>query len=176
VRLANTYYGSAMDVAELLTGMGMTKSEDVASILKQAQFDRNETISITGLHEPQLVRESIEVEDDKSFPIMERLLEGLRPTPTMLKAAAMAGDQALDVMLGLNFITPQNIRLFTDSIEQFDEVASKLASLLLASRLGLEHVHEDSIKEAMEGVARTSEHLRLLQSAAQFQRQQAQTS
>lgn len=159
---------------ELLAGMGVAKTAEIVDICRQARSARGDGVELVGLHEPQLVSYSVKQAEEASYPLMERLTKAMRPTSDMLKAAAAAGDdQALDMVLGLNFITPQNVRLFTDSIDQFDEVASKLAGLLLASRLGLQHVREDAVKEAMEGIARTSEQLRLLQSAAQFKRQQA---
>lgn len=159
---------------ELLASMGVTKTADVVDICRQARRARGEGVAIIGPNEPHQVGFSVKEAEEVNLPLLSRLTQAMRPTPSMLKAAAATGDQmALDAVLGLNFITPQNVRLFTDSIDQFDEVASKLASLLLASRLGLQHVREDAVKEAMEGIARTSEQLRLLQSAAQFKKQQA---
>lgn len=162
-----------IEAFELLASMGMHKAADLQSVSDQARSRRGEAVQIKGLHDPVLVEHKIEEEDGNLFPMMSRMTEFMRPSAELLKAAAATGDdQALDVMLGLNFITPQNVRMFVDSIDQFDEVASKLASLLLASRLGLQHVREDAIKEAMEGIARTSEQLRLLQSASQHKRQE----
>lgn len=157
---------------ELLAAMGITKAADLRDVCDQARGRRGESVAINGLHAPELIAFSVKEAEEKTFPLMTKLTQAMRPAANLIKAAAATGDdQALDVVLGLNFITPQNVRVFTDSIDQFDEVASKLASLLLASRLGLQHVREDAVKEAMEGIARTSEQLRLLQSAAQFKRQ-----
>lgn len=163
-----------IDAAEKLASMGMDKVEAIVDVLKIARTSDDYTVKIKGLHEPHGTEHTVKVAEDKTFPLMERLMADMKPSAHLLKVAAQADDQALDIMLGLNFITPKNVRVFTDSIDQFDEVASKLASLLLASRLGLQHVKEDAVKEAMEGIARTSEYLRLLQSASQFQRQQPQ--
>ncbi len=161
-----------IDAWELLAAMGITKAAEIKDVCDQARACRGEMLALRGLHEPETTVHSIKEAEAKTFPLMDRLTQGMHPTESMIKVAAATGDdQALDVMLGLNFITPQNVRLFTESIDQFDEVASKLASLLLASRLGLQHVREDAVKEAMEGIARTGEQLRLLQSAAQFKRQ-----
>ena len=162
-----------IELAELMTGMGMESSElnDVEKMAKETK----DGIEIIGLNAPDLVGYSQEEIADEVFGVSEEVIAKLKPSDDLIKAAAYSGDsETLDLILGLNFINNKNIRMFTDSIDQFDEVSSKLASLLVASRLGLKHVNEDVIKEAMDGLAATGEQLKLLRSAQVSARQNMQ--
>ncbi len=162
----------AFEARELLTGMGMDH-EGVVEALKVARTRREDGVKIAGLHEPQLRGHEIVVKEAASKPYTEALIARCRPSVDIIKAAAQTGDEkSLDAILGLQFITPQNVRMFTENIDELEELSSKLASLLVATRLGLEHVREDSVKEAMEGLAYTVGQLRLLDSAGRFAKRQ----
>jgi hypothetical protein len=166
---------SSAECRELLIGMGMDH-DGVVDAMKTAKAQREGGVKIAGLHEPQLRGHEIIHEKKASKPVTEALIASCRPSVSLIKAAARTGDESsLDAMLGLQFITPQNVRMFTENIDDLDQLSGKLASLLLATRLGLEHVEEDSVKEAMDGLAHTVGQLRLLQSASDYaKRQRAQ--
>ena len=160
---------------EELVGRGVVKEADIAEILKFAS-DADDGIRVSGLHASEARSFSVTEIHEPETPATQEFCRHMRPSVDLIKAAAAAAPEALDVVLGLNFINPQNVRMFTESIDEFDEVASKLAGLLMASRLGLQHVNESSVKEAMDGIARTVDHLRLLDSAQNHQRRQAHTA
>ena len=76
---------------------------------------------------------------------------------TVKLAAAMPDEATVDSVLSLNFITPQNIKVFGDYVPQFEECISHLAALLLATRLGLPDIDGQAVKNAkdvIDGVVR----------------------
>ena len=95
----------------------------------------------------------------------------------LLKAAAASGHpDTLDAILSLEFITPQNMRYFIEHLADFDETVSRLAALLIAVRLGLPHVPETPVKDALEGLAKTVNRLKILKSAMDHKNEQAATA
>jgi len=56
----------------------------------------------------------------------------------LLKEAATIPDGAtVDSLLSLNFITPENMYLFAESLPQFEATQKRIAELLLGARLGM---------------------------------------
>lgn len=71
--------------------------------------------------------------------------------PILIKEAAVIEDATtVDKVLSLGFLNPENVSIFVQFLPEFDTVISKLAALLVATRIGLDEVPEDSIKSAME--------------------------
>lgn len=71
---------------------------------------------------------------------------------TVKLAAALPEGETVDAMLSLNFVTPDNIKIFADYIPTLEESASHLAALLVAVRLGLQEVDEYAVKKSMESL------------------------
>ena len=69
---------------------------------------------------------------------------------TVKIAAFIQDEETVDSVLSLNFVNPENLKLFMDYIPAFEDSVSNLASMLVASRLGMKEVDEDSTKQAME--------------------------
>jgi hypothetical protein len=68
----------------------------------------------------------------------------------MLKEAAEIDDNAtVDVLLGLNFLNPDNLAKFVAYKPVFDKVLDYLAELTLASRLGLKDIPEAAAVSGM---------------------------
>jgi len=154
----------------LLADMGVTSPSDLADIEKQAREAHGEWVGLIGLREPEMRKMACEVVPPNSYPLLERLTGEMRPSVDLIKAASEVGGQTLDAVLSLNFITPSSVEAFTDSIDTFDDVSSKLAELLIATRLGLGHVREAPVKTAMEGIAKAVDQLKILKSASEFSR------
>jgi hypothetical protein len=50
-------------------------------------------------------------------------------------------------------VTPENASLYVDYLPELQKTASKLAELLVASRLGMDEVRESAAKNAMTQVS-----------------------
>jgi hypothetical protein len=68
----------------------------------------------------------------------------------LLKVANyVENSQSVDALLSLNFINPDNIQKFVAKMPNFKSTISNLASLLIASRLGIKELPEESIATAI---------------------------
>lgn len=82
----------------------------------------------------------------------------------LLKEAAVLDDaMTADKILGLGFLNAENVATFVDMIPQLEDASSKLAEMLIASRLGLKDVPEAAIERmlvALEDVIKGLKSLR----------------
>lgn len=156
------------ETRELLVSMGMDV-DGACQVMDQARerpgHDRG--VKVAGLHAPQ--RQGFEVIEPVQ-EVYDRALvnhvASMRPGTDLLKAAAESGHvETLDAMLSLEFITPQNLRYFIDNIADFEEAATRLAALLIAVRLGMPHVPEQPVRDALEGLSKTINKLKVMKSA-----------
>jgi hypothetical protein len=168
------------EARELLVAMGMD-GDGAQWALDEARrrtgLDRG--VKIAGLHEPEL--QAYDVEIESLVPVFDdritRLVGECRPGENLLKIAATSGHpETLDSVLSLEFITPQNLQYFVDSIEDFDETTSRLAAMLVAVRLGMPHVPEEPVRQALEGLTKIVNKLRILKSALDHRSEQAATT
>ena len=82
----------------------------------------------------------------------------------LLKEAAYIKDKnSVDAMLSLNFISPDNLIVFLQSLDKYRDVESSLAKLLLMTRMGLEAVPESAVASALKNVNTVTEALEMLQ-------------
>jgi hypothetical protein len=170
---------SEWDARELLVAMGMD-GDGAAWALDEAKrrqgLDRG--VKIAGLHEPQRQGfEVIVIPDPEYDQATVNFAAACRPSEALFKAAAASSvPETLDAVLSLEFITPQNLKYFVDSIEDFDETASRVAAMLVAVRLGMPHVPEEPVRQALEGLSKTVNRLRVLKSALDHRAEQAATA
>ena len=68
------------------------------------------------------------------------------------EASVILSRETTDAILSLGFVTPENASLYVNYLPELEKVASKLAELLVASRLGMDDVRESSAKNAMTQV------------------------
>jgi hypothetical protein len=78
------------------------------------------------------------------------------------EAAVMPDEETVDKVMSLNFLTPENVTVFAKNLPAFEEVASKLAELLLAIRVGLKEIPETAVAKAMASLQAVIEGLREL--------------
>ena len=84
--------------------------------------------------------------------------------PNLLKeAAAIDDEEVVDKVLGLNFITPENVKVFIQFLPALEDASSKLAQMLLAIRIGMKEVPEASVKMAMESMTQVIDALKALE-------------
>lgn len=111
-------------------------------------------------------------EEARALPFLEKAASAFANTPVLRKnllkeAAALCAPKAqeiwktagvvfaretADTILSLNFITPENASLYVSYLPEIEKVSSKLAELLVASRLGMDDVRESAAKNAMTQV------------------------
>ena len=83
------------------------------------------------------------------------------------EASVIVDKETADAILSLRFITPENVGVYVDYIPELEKVASKLAELLVASRLGMEDVKESAAKNAMTQVQSVIHGLEAIQARTQ---------
>lgn len=87
---------------------------------------------------------------------VEELIARIKPSMAeIVKIASGFEDaQAVDTVLSLGFVNAENIARFASAKPMLWEVSHMLAKLLLASRLGMEDLPEESIRSAIEHLQR----------------------
>ena len=95
------------------------------------------------------------VEQHHAFP--EEL--GYQDEIVKLATALPPDRETLDTILALNFLNPDNLRVIQEYVPEIEKTASRLAEVLVATRMGLRGDPEP-IRLAMQYVRRVSEQLK----------------
>lgn len=83
---------------------------------------------------------------------------------TLLKIAArLQEENTVDAVLGLNFITPENLAVFVDYLPILGEATAKVCELLVAAQLGVSDIPEDAATRAITAMEAITAGLELLQ-------------
>jgi hypothetical protein len=86
----------------------------------------------------------------------------------LLKEAALLEDpMAVDKVLSVGFINPENVSIFAGYIPEFETVIRKLAELLVATRMGLHTVNEGALQRALVHLDKVVDGLKTLDAAPQ---------
>ena len=88
---------------------------------------------------------------------MEKFSDALR-LDLLKEAAALASSaegDTVDAVLSLNFITPENIQGYVDSIPELEIALGRLSELLIGARLGLKDVPDSVVSSAVNGIEST---------------------
>lgn len=83
------------------------------------------------------------------------------------EASVIVDKETVDAILSLRFVTPENVGVYVNYIPELEKVSSKLAELLVASRLGLDDVRETAAKNAMSQVSSVVKGLESLRAQTQ---------
>ena len=83
------------------------------------------------------------------------------------EASVIVDKETVDAILSLRFVTPENVGVYVNYIPELEKVSSKLAELLVASRLGLDDVRETAAKNAMSQVSSVVKGLESLKAQTQ---------
>lgn len=71
----------------------------------------------------------------------------------LVKEASEIDDpEAVETVLSLNFINKDNIKGYVEMLPTMEKISGKVASLLIASRLGLKSLNEDALKAVLENI------------------------
>ena len=144
------------DAMFLLAGLGVSPSYSVQKL--------GEAVS---LYEPVRVKTARALETPESLRegIVEKLASVRIPNLRidLVKEAAFIPDTtAVDTVLSLGFINPENVLTFVGYLPYLDEAQEKLCELLIASRMGLRDIDTGVLERAIRGVEATLEGLRTL--------------
>lgn len=86
----------------------------------------------------------------KMFKIANDLKTNLIKEASFIKMSnPIQGAQTVDTLLSLNFINPENVAKFVGNIPSLKGTISRLASLLIASRLGIEEIPEQAVSTSI---------------------------
>lgn len=89
-----------------------------------------------------------------SLPQLKRVL--------IKEAASMPDPAAVDTVLSLGFINPENIMSFVGHIPELDENQMKLCNLLFAARLGMPNVSAGALERAVRAIEEVIEGLKVI--------------
>ena len=72
----------------------------------------------------------------------------------LVKCASVFTDKtSVDSILALGLVNKKNVLEFVELVPTYEYVVSSLSKLLITSRLGLQSIPEEAIREAMHGLA-----------------------
>ncbi len=108
-----------------------------------------EIVEIGGLKILGSVGEQMALAREKIASRLKNLDHPIRNYSLIKEAATMLDAMTADKILGLGFITPENMSAFVDSLPSFELCASKLAEMLIAVRLGMEGPPELAIERSL---------------------------
>jgi hypothetical protein len=81
----------------------------------------------------------------------------------LLKEAAVIPDpMAVDTVLSLGFLNPENLGVFISYMSVIDNAQAKMCELLLAARLGLREVPVGALEKAVKSTEEALEGLKVL--------------
>lgn len=147
------------DAVFFLAAAGIPQNLSVALLEKSASY--SEAIRLYGLHPLSTAEDRVE----RATKIAHAKLANVKlPKACLLKEAAALSDVAsVDSVLALNFINPDNVETFVEFIPELEETSTKLASLVLASQMGLQTVPQQAAVRAMFAIENVVNALKDLQ-------------
>ena len=141
----------------VLTTIGMTKD---AAYKAMAEVIKAGSVTIYGVRS-NYIKKDLFKEIDKTArvnAILKDIAYGLRQD--LSKEASLISDpEAVDAVLSLNFINEENLTDYISNISAIKKIITKLASMLVASRMGLTEIDEDATKKAMDGLEKVCQGL-----------------
>lgn len=144
----------------LLGSLGST-NEKTAQFIKKA--NQSVKADVHGLKSVPTKREKVSA----AIPQAQKLFKvasGLKCN-LIKEASFMDNSQTIDTLLSLNFINPENITKFVGKLSQLKSTISSLASLIIASRLGMREIPEEAASTAMHRLMDVVSGLEALRSA-----------
>jgi len=150
------------DTAFALAALGVAGNQ-AEVFLKKASERGSVTIPQTRRVYPEEEgKERIRVLLEEKLPNVDHLRVDLTK-----EASVIVDRETVDSILSLRFVTPENVSVYVNYLPELEKVSSKLAELLVASRLGMDDVKESAAKNAMTQVNSVVRGLEALQSRTQ---------
>jgi hypothetical protein len=154
------WFIKAADAEFLLVGMGMAQNEARAAIDKAQTTG---SVKLAGLNS---IRPLSDIHDEmtkKAAKLLEQYDYNFWSRDLIKEAAALEDSETADKILALNFLNPENLSIFASYLPQLDETSSRLAEMLLASRLGMNQVPEGAAERALKNLEEVIQGLKALQ-------------
>ena len=127
-----------------LGALGLTGAQ-ARTLTKQASKSGSVSFSSRPVISEDSVRSSIE---DRVSRVSANEVVPLRVDLTK-EASVIVDKETVDSILSLQFMTPENVGVYVNYIPELEKAASKVAEVLIASRLGMDDVKESAAKNAM---------------------------
>jgi hypothetical protein len=148
------------DTMFLLAGLGVPQKRGIEKLAK----------AMTGLEPVQVrVYHTLKLASDAAAEAVAAAREVLAHLPNLrqphlFKEAAVLGDpQAVDTVLALGFLNPENLTTFVGYLPELEASQAKLCDILLASRLGsLIETPEGAVERSVRSVEAVLEGLKAL--------------
>ena len=146
------------DAVFLLAGLGVTPTYATQKLAEAWGHSEPTPVRIgRGL---QLAGEQVRGNETK-FASVRALVHELR-VDLLKEAAAIPDPVAVDTILSLGFLNPENLGTFVGYLPQIDESQARMCELLLATRLGLRDIAESALENAIRSTEEVLEGLRVL--------------
>ena len=145
-------------VAFVMGMLGVPPQVTKAKIAEAQTFGRTSMLGYRTLHRYEETREFSKQAAAKfidKFPVRQGL--------QLVKCAMVVPDEkSVDAILGLNFVTPENVASFVDALPLVEEALSKLCELYLGIQLGLSDVPESAAGQSINSLEAVTAGLELL--------------
>ena len=142
-----------LDTATAMASLKIMGVDDVRSkeILKTA-MDRG-VVTVYGVRNDYLNPNAFKDMEKgaKAKDIMKKIASELKVN-LVKEASVIEDEEAVDTVLSLNFINEDNLQDYIDNMASMKKIVTKLASMLVASRMGLSDIDEGAAKKAIDGL------------------------
>lgn len=130
--------------------LGVLGVDGATAKMKVAEARRKGQVKLANLKTITTMGERYATSTKTASALMKKMPD-LRRDLTK-EAAALQDEGTVDAILSLNFINPENLSTFIGYIPELEEVAEKLAEMLLFAFLGMKELPEGAIEHAMKGL------------------------
>lgn len=98
------------------------------------------------------IREKVASSTASASKTIEKMAKvGVKNYDFSKEAALLDDPMTTDKVLGLGLINTQNVSTFVELLPSLEATVSRLCDMLLASRLGMEHVKEEALERIISG-------------------------
>jgi hypothetical protein len=152
---------SFLDVNEalfLLAGLGVEQGFGATKMAHALTGARPEIVKIG-----RLITTADEADLEARASAHAKLARVPRLKRDLVKEASVVSDpMAVDAVLSLGFINPENLMTFVSYLPQIDNAQMRLCELLLAARIGLQSVPESALERAVRSMEEAIEGLKVI--------------
>lgn len=134
----------AMSALRLL-GIGKDQAREM---LKTALY---KNVTAYGINSDFINKEAFIDKTANKKNILKQIADALK-TDTVKIASLIEDPEAVDNVLSLNFINEENITEYIDELPTLKKSVTKLANMLVASRMGLTEIDESATKKAIDAL------------------------
>ncbi len=155
---SDTQFLNLDDAMFLLAGLGIEQGYGTTKLAHSMDGARPVRLRIGRL---------IKTAEEQTKEARERAKALLMVVPNMRKdllkeAAAIPDPTAVDTVLSLGFINPENLMTFVSYLPTIDDAQAKMCELLLASRIGIKNIPSSALERAVRATEETIEGLKVI--------------